>query len=81
MTLAEAAKAEIARVRLTQWANADAYLKIDLFPGGMCGPWAHLYERKTQEAIGESTPQNLLTMYADCPDFVPYSGPLDKDDV
>jgi hypothetical protein len=80
MTLAEAARHGIRRVRLAKWAYPTAYLKQDLF-GEDRGPWVHLYERATQETIGESTPQTFLVMLVDDEDgFTPYDGPLDPAD-
>ena len=80
MTLGDAAKKGIARVRLPIWANKNAYMKIDLVGGGRLGPWGKLYERGTQEAIGEPTPQ-ILSVIGDTSDgYEEYTGELDADD-
>lgn len=57
MTINEAIKANIARVRLPIW-NATAYLKIHLVKGGL-GPWVELWDRPIQEIIPAPTPQTL----------------------
>jgi len=81
MTVKEAVVRGIERLRLEVWADPHAYLKLDLLPGGMSGPWAHLYDRVTQEAIGEPTPQDILAFHLDSDDrFVAYAGPRDRDD-
>ena len=80
------------RVRDSKWANPDAYLRLSVFlraeNGRVLGPWGHLFDRRTQEAIGEKTPQQLLTF---APPFSkveflagnisPYTGPLDPADL
>lgn len=43
--------------------------------------WAKLWDRKTQTAIEEPTPQTMLIFGSESDDqFVPYDGPLDPDD-
>jgi len=82
MTLNEAARNGIARVRKEVWISPTGYLKIDLFPeGNGYGPWAHLYDRGVQEVLGESTPQDILSFQIMDTDFVPYYGELDAGDV
>ena len=80
MKLEEAAAAGIARVRLPQWANPDAYLKLDLMADGKMGPWLHLYDRRSQEVIDEPTPQNVIGAWQTRgdDDFEEYKGPIDQ---
>lgn len=77
MTLSEAAQTGIRRVRLDRWANADAYLRITIF-NGYPAINAHLFERNTQEAIGEPTPQLISILGDEGTDYVEYQGPLDR---
>lgn len=78
MTLSEATKAGITRLRMPIWANPRAYGRIDILDGFM-GPWFHLFDRQTQEAIGEPTPQTILVMQVEG-QFDPYDGQLDEAD-
>lgn len=79
MTLSEAARQGILRVRLPIWANEGEYLRQDVIrddDGVTRGPWVHLFSRY-QEALEANTPQTLPTMYFDeRSDFVAYTGPL-----
>ncbi len=77
MTLS--AKHGISRVRRPMWAYETSYLKIDLRPDGMRGPWLHLFDRGTQEAIDEPTPQTFIAEDT-TDDYVAYEGPLDRED-
>jgi hypothetical protein len=62
MTLGEAARLGISRVRLPRWSNPLDYLKLDIvqMPDGhyTFGPWVHLYA-PIQSVIGEPTPQDI----------------------
>ena len=78
MRLSEAAQKGIARVRRPMWSN-HAYVKLTV-AGGMLGPWMSLYERSTQEAIGEPTPQRALCIGDLTDDYVEYIGELDVED-
>ena len=42
MTIKEAIKNRISRLRISSW-NSQAYFRIDLFEDS-CGPWAHLFD-------------------------------------
>lgn len=67
---------EVRRVRMDIWADPETYLAI--------GPvWCHLWSRKTQEAIGQPTPQSMLTMDVNIadPKLVDYNGSLDPEDT
>lgn len=78
------------RCRDAKWANPDAYLRLAvLVIDGQrnIGPWAHLYDRATQEAIGEPTPQAFVTFMAPfnmsaflTQDYDPWTGALDPAD-
>ena len=61
MTLSEASQQGIQKLRKPQWVT-KAYLQIDLFPNGGHGPWGHLYDKETQQVIGEPTPQHVLVL-------------------
>ena len=54
------------RVRDRKWANPQAYMRLSVLQhdhdGRVIGPWAHLFDRQTQQAIGEPTPQAVLTL-------------------
>lgn len=56
------------RCRDPKWADPDDYMRLSVLQqpdgGRSLGPWAHLFARRTQEAIGESTPQQILTLFA-----------------
>lgn len=83
MTTREAFSAGVSRLRLPVW-NPAAYIKIDIIQQGktrFIGPWFHLYDRATQEAIGEPTPQHALRIGDNESDYEAYTGPLDKDDA
>lgn len=87
MTIAEATKRGIRRLRCPNWVNPEAYIRIDILQdkGKNChGPWMRLFDRVTQERIGEPTPQTVLitignTLEAD--DIVEYTGPRDPADT
>ena len=51
MTIKEALQNRIPRVRLPVW-NEKAYLRLPLTENNMFGPWAELYDRYGQEALG-----------------------------
>ena len=59
MTLIEASQKGIDKVRKAIWANPEAYMKIDIVDGKL-GPWGHLYDQPTQDALGVESPQNTL---------------------
>lgn len=80
MTLAEAAKAGISRVRRPVWAIDTCYAKIDIFDGGTMGPWLHLYDRGMQNALGLPTPQDVLCVGDSTDDYVEYTNEIDPED-
>lgn len=79
MTLNEAVKRGISRLRIAKWRNPHAYMKIDLI-GNTRGPWGRLYDRKTQEIIEEPTPQSWFLLGEDSDEWEEYKGPLDEAD-
>lgn len=80
MTLSDAANAGQPRLRRPCWSSSTAYIRLDLLPGGMRGPWLHLFDRHCQEAIGEPTPQTILGLDDETDDYVAYDGPTDVAD-
>ena len=81
MTLNEAARLGIARMRKEVWVSKTGYIKIDLMPeGNGYGPWAHLYDRGIQEILKTGTPQDILTLQIHDTDFLPYYGENDHED-
>lgn len=82
MTIEECAKAGISRFRDSRWANPNAYMRMDLFPGGTRGPWFHLFDRESQEVCNLPTPQDVLcTVVSTDAEVEPYDGPLDPADT
>lgn len=81
MTLDQLTAAGIARFLRPVWADPAAYARIDLTPGGFRGPWMHLYDRRTQEAIGEPTPQHMPCVGDATDDYEPYHGEPDPADT
>lgn len=81
MTLSEAAKAGICRVRRPMWADEKTYARLDLVGDGRMGPWLHLYSRAEQSAIGEPTPQEIMCVGDTTDDYEEYTGETDSDDA
>lgn len=87
MTLNDAVRLGIARVRVPKWAEATCYLKLDLIQESgnkfLSGPWLHLYSPVTQKAIGERTPQDLLfnVISWDEEGFEAYTGEIAEGDT
>jgi hypothetical protein len=80
MTLTEAAKRGIARLRRPHWSFQNAYVRQDLIDG-MVGPWLHLFSPDEQRIIGVDTPQTILRLgEIDTDDFEEYTGPLAPQD-
>lgn len=76
------------RCRDAKWANPNAYIRLSVIRHNdirQLGPWAHLFDRQTQESIGEPTPQAVLTFQPPfnaaaflSGDYEPWTGPLDE---
>ena len=74
MTLAEAAKAGVAKLRLPWWADPTDHLVIDIIQtpeGPTRGPWVHLYSA-TNLRLGQTNPADILALADTCADYVPY---------
>jgi hypothetical protein len=80
MTLSEAAKRGISRLRKPVWADEKTYLKIDCLARGKRGPWVHLYSHAEQNANGAPTPQSVLGGDGN-DDYEEYTGLLDPADA
>lgn len=83
LSIEEAVQAGIARVRDPQWANPEAYMLLHLVDGKM-GPWILAFDRTTQEAIGQPTPQRIGVwhpwLHTNVKGVVAYTGPRDRED-
>lgn len=81
MTLEEAAKKRIERVRLDIWSNKNDYLKLTIIDEKL-GPILKLYS-PTNKIIGEKNPQ-LTSIYLgntlEVNGFVEYKGEIDPDE-
>lgn len=81
MTISEAAKAGIRRLRRPRWADPVAYVRLDLVGEGNRGPWMNLYDRATQNVCGVSTPQKVFSFESRLiSDYVEYTGERDVED-
>jgi hypothetical protein len=80
MTLGEAARQGIRRVRRPMWADPQDYMRIHV-ASRHYGPCGELFARRTQEAVNEPTPQRVFILGDDFTDYEPYAGPLDRDDT
>lgn len=80
MTLQEAIKQRIPRVRNAIWHNPNAYIRLPLFKDGTSGPWAELYDDETQEYVLKVNPgsQKIITMGDHMQEdvFEIYNGPI-----
>ncbi len=78
MTIQEALDRRIPRIRQPQWAFPRAYIRLPLLADGKYGPWAELYDRRSQEAIGVAVgTQRLCVLYpevANAEGFEVYTG-------
>jgi hypothetical protein len=69
------------RVRRANW-TPTAYLCVYRREDGAVGGWSYLFDRPTQEAIGESTPQPILCGFnPNEGEWVLWEGPLDEADM
>jgi hypothetical protein len=80
MTIHEAIRQRIPRVRREEWANLCAYVRLPLLAGGMAGPWAELYDEPAQRDVLGIRPGSqrefCVGANAETPnDFVRYDGP------
>lgn len=87
MTIAEACRQGIQRVRKARWRRPDEYLALTLRADGppsrdvhyFMGPWARLYSA-ANTVIGQRNPQEILILADNATDWEPYTGPLDAED-
>ena len=86
MTLNEAARSGVSRVRDPQWANPGDYLKVHLIKNEdgtfHHGPWLNLYS-PLQSVMGVPTPQSLLftSVNWDEDGWDVYTGELNEEDT
>lgn len=79
MKISEALAQRIPRVRLSVWADPHAYLRLPLLVDGKIGPWAELYDERTQRDVLGIKPgsQRILVLGAsDTADYEVYTGPV-----
>jgi hypothetical protein len=79
ISLNEAAKWGIERIRKPIWATPEDHLKIDIVDGKP-GPWVHLFAPFNTECNGRDPVDVLWILQwpdsADVQEFEPYRGPL-----
>lgn len=77
MTITEALKLRIPRVRQPQWGETT-YLRLPIFPDGTYGPWAELYDDVTQQNVLALRPgsQRILTITDTQTNYLAYTGPV-----
>lgn len=78
MTLAEAITQRIPRVRLPHWADPNTYLRLPLFSEGRHGPWAELYDDRTQTQVLIVRPgsQRVCVFFDSDDRYERYDGPI-----
>lgn len=76
ISIADAAKRGITRLRKPIWASQMDHLRIDIIDGAP-GPWTHLY-CPINKACNGKDPVDLLCISVDysAKEFEPYTGPL-----
>lgn len=83
ISIAEAAKRGIQRLRKPIWASKFDHLKIDIVNGAP-GIWVHLYAPFNKECNGRDPVDMLIFQLgptaAKDKEFLPYSGPLPDSD-
>jgi hypothetical protein len=60
MTIDEAVKKGINKIKKSNWVNKNDYLLLDIVDG-VYGPWGHLYS-SNNELIGNEDPVNILLL-------------------
>jgi hypothetical protein len=78
MTLSECTEKGIDKVRKAVWADPDAHLELDLMEGGKRGPWGHLYDKASQDAMDVECPQDILVLGDTADDWEEYISPDGK---
>ena len=87
VSIRQAAKAGVLRLREPKWANKMDHIKIDVLQGGEPGPWIRLYS-PTNKGLGNDDPMMVLGLMLGEPgrpvydeeEFEPYEGPLPESD-
>lgn len=76
ISISEAAKLGINRLRLSKWATPEDHIKIDII-NGKPGPWVHLYAPFNLECNGQD-PVSVLSLGYDIftAYWLPYDGPI-----
>jgi hypothetical protein len=76
ISIREAAKRGIERLRSPKWVTPEDHLKIDIV-NGVPGPWVHLYAPFNLECNGVDPVDVLcVQMNYESPDWVSYDGPI-----
>jgi hypothetical protein len=77
ISIREAAKAGIWRVRQKQWINPLDHLLIDIMRDGTPGPWTHLYSPINRAISGRDPVSILATVVSyNAQEWLPYTGPV-----
>ena len=81
ISIVEAAKRGIERLRNPRWLDPLDHLKIDII-NGEPGPWAHIWAPFNKECNGRDPVDMLIVQLGDInePALVPYTGPLPDSD-
>jgi len=79
ISINEAAKRGIDRLRKPKWAQPEDHLKIDIIDGRP-GPWGHLYAPFNRECNGRDPVHELMLQGTDETEWLPYTGPLPDSD-
>lgn len=53
MNIDEVMKKGITKIRLTKWANPDAYIELKRLPNGGYGYWTELHDELGKKALGD----------------------------
>ena len=77
LSLNDAVKFRIPRLRLPHWSNPRDYIRIDITEDGELGPWFHLYS-PGHASLGQKNPLPVLwSVVGIDPDrkvYLPYLG-------
>lgn len=80
ISINEAARRGIERLRLPRWADKMDHIKIDIVDGRL-GPWLHLWCPFNTECNGRDPVDQLLSSdWCDEPEWEVYRGPLPDSD-
>lgn len=71
MTINEAIKNNINKIRKPYWVNKNEYIKLDILENGIYGPWAHFYS-SNNNSIGLTNPVNILWLQDNSKDWEEY---------